>query len=148
MEIDKIELKRLAEAATPGPWYVQYGDDEQFMCMTAVSTNNRRKQNEGQFDSEDDGIVAVTYHQTYPFVSPDDTSDGNSAYIAAANPATVLHLLSEIARLTAENKALGEALQHIAEYWNRSENDRAMNDALYHMIETAEAALSLREQGK
>ncbi len=33
------------------------------------------------------------------------------------------------------------AMAHIAEYWNRSENDRAMNDALYHMIETAEKAL-------
>ena len=41
----------------------------------------------------------------------------------------------EIARLR-------EALTHIAEYWNRSENDTAMNDALFHMIETAEGALA------
>ncbi len=39
-------------------------------------------------------------------------------------------------------KIAQEALEHIAEYWNRSENDRAMNDALYHMIETAEKALA------
>lgn len=34
------------------------------------------------------------------------------------------------------------ALQHISEYWNRDENDMAMNDALYHMIDTADAALA------
>jgi len=42
----------------------------------------------------------------------------------------------------AEIARLREALTHIAEYWNRSENDTAMNDALFHMIETAEAALA------
>lgn len=39
-------------------------------------------------------------------------------------------------------RELEEALEHIVEYWNRGENDGAMSDALYHMIDTAEAALS------
>jgi hypothetical protein len=43
--------------------------------------------------------------------------------------------------LRAKVDALREALEHISEYWNRSENDTAMNDALYHMIDTADAAL-------
>lgn len=47
--------------------------------------------------------------------------------------------------LLAENKRLREALEHIIEYWNRNENDRAMNDALYHIIETAEQVLSQLE---
>lgn len=37
---------------------------------------------------------------------------------------------------------LVEALEHIIEYWNRRDNDTAMNDALYHMIETAEQAIA------
>ena len=39
-------------------------------------------------------------------------------------------------------RELVEALEHISEYWNRRENERAMNDALYHMIDTANAALA------
>ena len=34
-----------------------------------------------------------------------------------------------------------KALESIAEYWNQSENDRAMSDALFYMIDTAEQAL-------
>ena len=34
------------------------------------------------------------------------------------------------------------ALEHIEEYWNRDENQGAMSDALWHIIETVEAALS------
>lgn len=34
-----------------------------------------------------------------------------------------------------------EALQHIAEYWNRDRNDSAMHDALWHIIEIAEDAI-------
>ncbi|MDD5458877.1 MAG: hypothetical protein PHF37_05765 [Phycisphaerae bacterium] len=41
---------------------------------------------------------------------------------------------------------LKTALQSISEYWNQNENDRAMNDALYYMIETADAALAAAEQ--
>ena len=37
---------------------------------------------------------------------------------------------------------LEEALAHIVEYWNRDANEQAMHDALWHIIETAEQALS------
>jgi len=53
------------------------------------------------------------------------------------------HAAAEIANeADAEIARLRDALTHIAEYWNRSENDTAMNDALFHMIETAEGALA------
>lgn len=44
--------------------------------------------------------------------------------------------------LTATRKQLAEAqarLQSIAEYWNRDENEEAMSDALWHIIEVAES---------
>lgn len=61
--------------------------------------------------------------------------------VGIANAAHSQALTSQAARL----KELEEALTHIVEYWNRSENDRAMSDALYHMIETAEATLTPKE---
>ena len=32
-------------------------------------------------------------------------------------------------------------MEHILEYWNKSENDMAMSDALYHIMDIAEAAI-------
>ena len=49
---------------------------------------------------------------------------------------------AELAKARVVVERLREALAHIEEYWNRGENDRAMQDALYHMIETARAALA------
>src|SRR5690606_18311383 len=64
-DLDKAERRRLAEAAYPGPWYVENGIDQvrdnvdDFVCETG----------------EDEPV--------------------NAAYIAAANPAAVLSLLDE-----------------------------------------------------
>ncbi|MDI4088406.1 hypothetical protein QK428_03575 [Pseudomonas aeruginosa] len=46
------------------------------------------------------------------------------------------------ARLIAAAPELLEALQHIEEYWNRDSNEQAMTDALWHIIETAQAAIA------
>jgi hypothetical protein len=51
-----------------------------------------------------------------------------------------------IIALTAERDALRDALVSIEEYWNRDCNERAMEDACYHAIETAGAAL--RQEGE
>lgn len=40
------------------------------------------------------------------------------------------------------NQKMREALEHIIEYWNRDQNESAMADALFHIIETAEEALA------
>lgn len=71
------ELRRLAEAATPGPWYVGNG---KWICALdaylAYCDGSRRN-------------VSVSL----------DENTKNSAYIAAVNPQTVLGLLDEIERL-------------------------------------------------
>ncbi len=46
------------------------------------------------------------------------------------------------ARLIAAAPELLEALQSIAEYWNRDQNETAMADACWHAIETAMAAIT------
>lgn len=45
-------------------------------------------------------------------------------------------------RLERERNQLRAALEHIVEYWNRDENEKAMSDALWHILETAEDALA------
>jgi len=49
-------------------------------------------------------------------------------------------------RLERERNQLRAALEHIVEYWNRDENEKAMSDALWHIIETAEDALANNPQ--
>lgn len=51
-------------------------------------------------------------------------------------------LRAQVDKLTTERDTYRDALVSISEYWNRSENDKAMNDALYYMIDTAESALT------
>jgi hypothetical protein len=42
-------------------------------------------------------------------------------------------------------KRLEEALESIREYWNRDNNEGAMNDACWHAINTASEALEAKE---
>lgn len=46
------------------------------------------------------------------------------------------------ALLIAAAPEMYQALEHIVEYWNKAENEYAMADALYHIIETAETAIT------
>jgi len=118
-EIERIRAA-LAAGPTPGQWFVQYGDDQQHMCCTAVSSANKRAINEGQWRaSECEALVALTHHQCYPFVEPDcERDDENSEYIAACNPAAMTAVLAhidaqaaEVAKLKAVVSNQGDALQ-------------------------------------
>jgi len=51
----------------------------------------------------------------------------------------------EIDRLNERIKRLEEALESIREYWNRDNNERAMEDACWHAINTAAEALEAKE---
>ncbi|HCI1946324.1 TPA: ead/Ea22-like family protein [Pseudomonas aeruginosa] len=86
---DHAELRRLAKAATPGPWEYQaplkiLAADRTSIVLIALSHANYRE------------------------------DEANSRLIAAANPKTILALLDEIDRLKAENEALREALSQIS----------------------------------
>ena len=76
---DVAELRRLAEAATPGPWSLTDGDP----AMNGQHWTIRRQ-----------GVPGIRISGfTYGF-------NGDAAYIAAANPATVLGLLDRLAHMT------------------------------------------------
>ena len=70
------ELSRLREAATKGPWFKRYCDDDNHMCMTVISSTDHGKVNTGQFKDEPD-TIAATFHQIAPVVG--DTADCNEA---------------------------------------------------------------------
>ena len=96
---DLAELWRLAEAATPGPWYLDgpwwYGDDDTAYCISTA---------------EDAGRIAVTIAPPgYMFGGKREVRDANARYIAAANPAVVLALLDDVAALRAELAHMTEA---------------------------------------
>ena len=71
------ELRRLAEAATPGPWWI-----EGYASMFGVFTNNTDEQPETICDLPDDS----------------DYSQNNAAFIVAAR-AAVPALIAEVERL-------------------------------------------------
>ena len=48
----------------------------------------------------------------------------------------------DVAKIAEQRDELREALQSIAEYWNRDQNETAMADACWHAIETAMAAIA------
>jgi len=85
------ELKRLAEAATPGPWEYDHG---------CIADNGKAIISEYfvRLDGDDVSIAA-------DIIDPESCrpSKSNAAYIAAANPAAVLELIAEIDRLRKAN---------------------------------------------
>lgn len=78
MTVDTKKLRELAEAATPGPWIVS--DKDVFSAITVGS-------------SKTDVCTFDIYEHR-----PDECAE-DAAFVAAANPQTVIALLDEIERL-------------------------------------------------
>ena len=60
--------------------------------------------------------------------------------------------LEQVDELQSENKTIKQqrdellkTLEHIAEYWNRDQNESAMYEALWHIIDTANEAITKPE---
>lgn len=105
--IDTNELRRLAQAATPGPWKAeQYlGTPRQFVIYTDVGDKGR---------VSDVAYTSITFGH--------DETVANARLIAAANPAVVLELLDRIEAAeddATHQKALAESALRVAEGWER-----------------------------
>ena len=72
-------------------------------------------------------------------LSSDIQSDDGVANAAIAEAAQRLEEQQE------RIKRLEEALESIREYWNRDNNNRAMEDACWYVIDTAAEALEAKE---
>lgn len=86
MTIDIDELERLAMAATPGPWITHLVDD---MAVIAGSRDEIASTAPAGFGTDDD----------VDFGTDVERCEANAAFIAAANPTTILSLTAEVRRL-------------------------------------------------
>ncbi|WP_407605520.1 ead/Ea22-like family protein [Pseudomonas aeruginosa] len=126
---DHAELRRLAKAATPGPWRVQTG-----CSWRRIGTDS----------GDGDVLRPCTHpHDGWPdIVAPAE----NLKYIASANPKTILALLDEIDGLSDELSACTEHPGGCG-YWREAakrraeERDRlrAQNDALRGALHAVQA---------
>lgn len=87
---DYIELKKLAEKATPGPWWI----DSHGMTMMSMSTLEVVFNHPAQ-------SIAVRNEETGNLSHW--RNDWDASYIATANPATILALIAENERLRNES---------------------------------------------
>lgn len=90
-EIDLAHLRKLAEAATPGPWFAHW-NEHYWQTNTECEL----------FPGQQIGDVCAS---KFMYVKGEkevieDHGEANAAYIAAANPQTILSLLSMIEELT------------------------------------------------
>lgn len=124
--IDIKELRRLAEAATPGEWKPMYSarksnpsEKDKFYSVSALSPAIP-----GWCDAKNIDIATVC--KIY-----DGTDASNSAYIAAANPSAILSLLDHIEQQEAEiarlHSSLAGAVQHGEQGWQRYESANRMS---------------------
>ncbi|MCD2910693.1 ead/Ea22-like family protein [Pseudomonas aeruginosa] len=104
---DHAELRRLAEAATPGPWRVQTG-----CSWRRIGTDS----------GDGDVLRPCTHpHDGWPdIVAPAE----NLKYIASANPKTILALLDQIDGLSDELSACTEHPGGCG-YWREAAKRRA-----------------------
>ncbi|EMN1576665.1 hypothetical protein ACSDGV_18540 [Pseudomonas aeruginosa] len=103
---------------TPGPWGIERLHGE----INVISCNER----DGA--AKDMGIVYVLARDVGGMIHGEQFDDRSEV---EAN-----------ARLMVAAPEMLGALQHIEEYWNRDSNEQAMTDALWHIIETAQAAIA------
>ena len=92
-------LAALERAATPGPWYVRYLDDDHCMNAIGIATtpDTGRHEDMAAFDWPEPELLAATLIQAPPYVvSADQLWHENAALIVALR--NVLPELLELAR--------------------------------------------------
>lgn len=125
--IDLEDLRRKAEAATPGPWV---------------------ERDKSVRDARDDNLATADSWFNVTFYEEED-----AAYIAAANPTVILSLLDRIKRL---EEALHRCVERFSEYgndyaakakfcrliehWERAERVAAMANRIFEEAKFARAA--------
>lgn len=107
------DMEAKAKAATPGAWHIIEADDERFMSAVYVATTPE----DATPGETPENVIAVTLLQS-PRVAciADEKWDENTAFIAAANPATVLRLVAMV-RFLAFSAARSRGLFDDPAYW-------------------------------
>jgi hypothetical protein len=96
---DLAEIEEIVEAATPGPWYVRFLDDDHAMNLVTVSTVPDAGRGERRPDFDHREVVAATLVQEPRYVDVgDERWDENAQFIATARR-DVPRLVAEVRRL-------------------------------------------------
>lgn len=96
-EVNKEELRRLAEAASHKDWYAGNAFDKPFILKYQIIT-----------DTPDGKYVLLDGNQNFR-----EDCVANVAFVGAANPAAVLSLMDELSQATLQCAKHGKALQEI-----------------------------------
>lgn len=127
------ELKKLAMAATPGPW--AYSNDSKDFPVNGYVTVR-------------DCIYSVCV-LPYEGIRTDDRVTDNGLFIAAANPAAILALIAEIARFTQDAEMAAASLnlltghhEHLLAEFDRVTKER---DEAIAKLERAQAEIRALE---
>lgn len=92
-KINIKKLRKLAEKATPGPWFRSVGRADDFDIMTyAIGPVGDRE----DLEQYEDGFAYT--------ITTNDDGEANGAYIAAIDPSTLLQLLDEVEKLRKQVK--------------------------------------------
>ena len=95
------ELRRIAEAATPGPWTSPWEQKDGF-----------DPEEYGFYGASGDKIVGLLWYDGWHL----ECSEENARHIATFDPTTVLALLDEIERLRRERETLAAAVRAWDDY--------------------------------
>ena len=104
MTPDLTQLKKLAEAATPGPWKMAGTVDKPWPVISSHD-------HERGYQIHSMAHVKDIYPDVWPHMFEKYCRD--AAYIAAVHPGVVLALLEDVARLREENERLKESRNRI-----------------------------------
>lgn len=121
-EVNIDELRRLAKAATPGPWHTP--DSRRLGGAISAMIDGRDCQ-----VASVDGQAAMFDHRAEAAT----IALANAAFIAAANPATVLALLERVER--AERELAG--IREVSDPDNELNPESTLRDRMMHWCETA-----------
>lgn len=107
------DLEAKTKAVTPGAWHIIEADDERFMSAVYVATTPE----DATPGETPENVIAVTLLQSPRVACISDEKWGeNTAFIAAANPATVLRLVAMV-RFLAFSAARSRGLFDDPAYW-------------------------------
>lgn len=118
---DRNELRRLAQKATKGNWYLSCGR----YIYSDITVNDGDEEWRPVIAMTDDDESQVNY-------------ESNAAFIAAANPTAVLELLDEIERL----RAVLDAARAMMKYGGPERFGKA-----WYALDAAVQAVLLKNQG-
>jgi hypothetical protein len=109
-----------------------------FVALEKENANLTRQLEEpihlGMFYNEEEGIKAI-------YILDKDGNETDREVKAECLLKRISGYFKRAKSAEAQLEEARKALEHIIEYWNRDQNETAMADALWHIIETAEEAL-------